>query len=74
MGGNMNDSIPCRECITLAICKARYTNNKRDTRSILGNFYILIDMCELIDDYLFENSNGRSNRIYSAHDFFNGDI
>lgn len=66
-------NVPCKECIVFPMCRNRYLKSKRAERSPLANLYILIDKCEPLDDYLFENHNGRSHRIYETIDILTGE-
>lgn len=65
-------TIPCKDCITLPICRSRYLNHHMEARSPLSNLRILSDMCEMLDDYFFEDILERSNRIFDTIDFLKG--
>ena len=69
---NPPTTLPCKGCICLPICKGKYISNFRKKKSLLSNMYILIDECELLDDYLFARNNTRGKRIYEANDFLMG--
>lgn len=71
---NIFDSIPCKTCITLPMCRNRYLKNYRETRSPLANLYVLIDICGQLDDYLFESTinSVRARRIFATTDFIKG--
>jgi hypothetical protein len=66
--------LPCKDCITLPICRSRYLNNYIQARSPLSNLRILSDMCEMLDDYFFKDILERSNRIFDTIDFLKGKV
>ena len=66
--------LPCKDCLTLTMCRDRFLKKYSDAKSALSNLYILIDMCERLDDYLFESSESsiRADRIFETRDFLKG--
>lgn len=66
----MKNNIPCKDCITLAICMAQYRSTpERKYRAV----HLLTIKCSILKDYL-DNNRGKVNPIGShslpAIDFF----
>ena len=65
--------IPCRNCLTLSVCKALFEDHRFDsTRSRFTSR--LTSKCSLIKTYIHSNKSVIFN-IYDVYDFFaEGDI
>lgn len=72
---------PCENCITLGVCKSRYRSpidvNKSSysaflimqERRIAVHTYLLTSKCSLINDYVFSDIYGLTERCEFLHSF-----
>lgn len=54
----MNNNIPCKDCLCLAICRSKY--NEKDS-----TLFQLTDKCSLLNNYLFNNDESKTNYRYT---------
>ena len=53
------NQIPCKDCITLGICKAEVI--KRKSEHCYFPFQTVLNKCSLLEEYLNKNINGRNS-------------
>lgn len=65
--------IPCRECITLSICKAIYGDYSDNLEDKTNARLRIALKCSLIQDWIDYASIDMGRSIWKFHDFFRGD-
>jgi hypothetical protein len=73
-------TIPCENCICLAICKSKYLNTLENAKTVLKEFTAaekLGETCSIVTKYALVQKNGYVSRvdnyqIYTLADFMQG--
>ena len=61
-------SLPCKNCITLPICRSIYLNEVEDG-GVYDGRVILYSKCELLKNYLYGDTShkGKKHMVYIVH-------